>query len=387
MAGREERISFQEKIHRHRLEIVYRSMLGVFLVAAIIVIVRISIDNKVYSQYEVIKTSGAIGSTDSTILPYGDNAISYSRDGIAAYESDGTQIWNETFEMQSPIVDVQGDYVAVCDYRGNTIYIMDKNGQCGKIEVNKTLLDIKVSAQGVVTATLDDGDITWINVYSSSGEEIVTIRTSMDQTGFPLATSMSEDNRKMVVSYIKTSGNKVENSVAFYNFGDVGQNVQDKIVSGFDYEDTVIPFIHFMNQNEAVAVDEKMLRVYRGSQIPELVAETELPDGIRGIYYGDNRVAVVSRNEEGEDTYRLRVYNMSGNELFSVGFSMEYGDIILKNGYVFVHNESELLIYNKKGMEKYNGSIGEGVKTIMPVAKKNRLIVVRETETEAVKLK
>ena len=37
MAGREERISFQEKIHRHRLEIIYRSMLGVFLVAAIIV--------------------------------------------------------------------------------------------------------------------------------------------------------------------------------------------------------------------------------------------------------------------------------------------------------------------------------------------------------------
>ena len=54
-SSREDNLTFQEKIQRHRLEIIYRSVLGVFLVAAVIIIIRIRYDNLVYSDYEVLK--------------------------------------------------------------------------------------------------------------------------------------------------------------------------------------------------------------------------------------------------------------------------------------------------------------------------------------------
>lgn len=386
-SSREDNLTFQEKIQRHRLEIIYRSVLGVFLVAAVIIIIRIRYDNLVYSDYEVLKKAESVGSAESVVLPYGDSIVSYSRDGIAAYNGEGEKLWNETYEMQSPVVDVNGDYVVVCDYRGNTIYVMNSSGSCGKIEINKVILDVKVSSGGMVIATLDDDEVCWINVYDASGNEMVNIRTSMDQTGFPLALSMSSDNKKMGVSYLKTSGNLIEDSIAFYNFGDVGQNVQDKIVSGYDYESTVIPFIRYLNPNEAVAMDDKMLRVYRGSQIPELAAETELPEGIKSVHYGDNLVAVVSRNAEGEETYRISVYNMSGSMIFERTFSMEYKDVVLKNGSVLIYNETDLLMFNKKGLEKFNGSIGTGVKAVIPAGRNTRLLIAREDHLESVKLK
>ena len=47
----------------------------------------------------------------------------------------------------------------------------------------------------------------------------------------------------MAVSYLKAEGNGIKTSIAFYNFGDVGQNVVDKVVSGYDYDDMIIPFL------------------------------------------------------------------------------------------------------------------------------------------------
>lgn len=383
----EQKLTFQEKILKHRLTRIYRILLLIILIVAIFVVIHIQMENKVYTDYEVINFAESIGSSDSIIMAYNGNVLSYSRDGISAYNSKGAQLWNQTYEMQSPVVCVAGEYVTAGDYKGNTIYIMNGSGPCGQINTNMVLLDVAVSEKGIVTAVLDDDTVTWLNVYTSEGENVVSFKTSMNQTGFPLKTSMSPDNRKMAVSYLKAGGNGIDTSIAFYNFGDVGQNVVNKVVSGFDYDNMVIPFLHFVNENDAVAVGENKLLIFGGKEIPELKAEAEIEENVESIFWGDSCTALVYRNDDGEDKYRLDVYDLSAKLIFSQTFNMEYSNIVLNNGNIIIYNEAAVCIWNKKGLEKYNGDMGGSIKAVIPTKSKTKYIVVRNEGLETIKLK
>ncbi|MBP3460663.1 MAG: hypothetical protein J6K58_15815 [Lachnospiraceae bacterium] len=383
----EEKLTFQEKILKHRLTRIYRILLLIILIVAIFVVVRIQIENKVYTDYEVVNSAESIGSSDSVIMAYNGNILCYSRDGISAYNSKGDQLWNQTYEMQSPVVCAAGEYVTAGDYKGNTIYVMNGAGPCGQISTNMVLLDVAVSEKGIVTAVLDDDTVTWLNVYTSEGENVVSFKTSMNQTGFPLKTSMSSDNRKMAVSYLKAGGNGINTSIAFYNFGDVGQNVMNKVVSGFDYDNMVIPFLHFVNENDVVAVGENKLLIFGGKEIPELKAEADIEENVEGIFWGDSCTALVYRNDDGEDKYRLDVYDLSAKLILSQTFDMEYSNIILNNGNIIIYNEASVCIWNKKGLEKYNGDLGGSIKAVIPTKSKTKYIVVRNEGLEIVKLK
>lgn len=383
----EEKLTFREKIIKHRLTRIYRIALAVVLVIAVAVVIRIQIDNKVYTDYEVVKTAESIGSSDSVVEAYNGNILCYSRDGISAYNSKGEQLWNQTYEMQSPIVSIAGEYVTVGEYKGNTIYIMNASGSCGQISTNRVILDVTVSEKGIITATLEDDAVVWMEIYDTAGENIVSIKTSMSQTGFPLKASMSSDNQKMAVSYLKAEGNGIGTSIAFYNFGGVGQNVMDKIVSGFDYEETVIPFLHYVNENEAVAVGEDRLLVFSGKQVPELKAQKEIEEGVESVFWDDSCVALVYKNDDGEDKYRLDVYDLNAELILTKTFDIEYSNIVLDNGNIIIYNEATVYIWNKKGLEKYNGDLGGSIRAVIPTKSKTKYIVVRDEGMEIIKLK
>lgn len=383
----EEKLTFREKILKHRLTRIYRIVLGIVLAIAIIGVIRIQIDNRVYTGYEVVKTAESIGSSDSVIQAYGGNILCYSRDGISAYDGDGKQLWNQTYEMQSPIVDASGEYVVAGDYKGNTIYVMNKSGSCGQIDTNRVILDLSISEKGIVTATMDGGDVIWLDIYNAQGENIVSVKTSMSQTGFPLKNSMSSDNQKMAVSYLKPAGNGIQTSLAFYNFGDVGQNVTDKIVSGYDYDDMVIPFLHYINENDVVAVGENQLLVFSGRQIPELRAETEIEENVESIFYGDSFVALIYRNSESEDKYKMEVYDLNAELVLSQTFNIEYSNILISQGNIIIYNEAEVLIWNKKGLTKYSGDLGGGIRALIPTDRKTKFVVVKNEGLEIIKLR
>lgn len=385
---REEKLSFQDKIIKHHLTKIYRVILCVVLVIVIATSIHFYREGKVYTEYEVTKTYDSIGSKDSKVEVYNQNNIlCYSRDGVSAYNAKGEQLWNRTFEMQSPIIRTSGEYVVAGDYKGNEIYLMNASGPCATITCNKIIVDVNVSQGGVVIATLDDSSVTWLELYASDGTSLATIRTTMDQTGFPVKLSMSPDNKKMMVSYLKARGNGIQTSLAFYNFGDVGQNMTDKIVSGYDYAEKVIPFLHYVDENTAVCVGEDVLQIYYGKQIPELKTQVEVEKDIQSVFYGEGYTVLVYRNEESEDKYRADIYDLNAKLVLTKTFNMEYDNIVISNKNILIYNSAEVLMWNLKGLEKYNGELGTDIKAIIPTKNEMKFIVVRDDGVETVKLK
>lgn len=259
-------ITYKDKILKHRLHILYRGALVFVLIFVIIAFVRIQVNNRVYSEYEVIGESAREGTENSIYENYYGNLLVYSKDGITAIDKKGAKLWNQPYEMQNPIVRISGQYVAVGDYRGSIIYIMDINGIKSQVNTDMIIQDFIISEKGVVTAVLDKNDSTLIRLISAEGETIIDMRTSMADSGYPLAVSLSQDNLKLGVSYLKAKSAQINTSIAFYNFGDVGQNKSENLVSGYDIEEEVIPFLKYVNSTTAVALGSGKLLFFRESR-------------------------------------------------------------------------------------------------------------------------
>ncbi len=380
------RIGYREKIKSHKFTIFYRTILVLILIAAIIAALFVQWQNKVYTGNVVVSSIETRIIQDAKLMPFADCLLTYSKDGASCMDAKGNAVWNETFEMQNPMVDVCQNVAAIGDYNGRTIYIMDTAGSLGSITTNKPVRDFCVAANGVVAVVLDDVNVTLICLYDSDGEELVRFRTTMKESGYPVSVSISPSGQLVCVSYLFVDSGQMKSSVAFYNFGAVGQNSTDNYASGWDYQDAIVPFTRFLDNRSIFAAADNRIMFYSGAQKPVSVAEHLLSDNIQGIYYGDEYIGLVFNSTEGSSRYQLDVYNKSGQHVQTIGFDIDYQDIVFHEEEVIIYNESDCLIYNTGGVQKYEGSFSKTALLLIPLSSRYRYMVVTPDSIDTIEL-
>lgn len=246
--------------------------------------------------------------------------------------------------------------------------------------------DLCVASNGVVAVVLDDTDITWIYLYSATGKELASFRTTMKDSGYPISVSISPNAQLVCVSYLYVDGGQMKSSVAFYNFGDVGKNSTNNYVSGYDYLDVVVPLTRFLDDRSLFAVSDDRIMFYSGAQKPVTAAESLISDNVQSVFYGEEYVGLVYISRESSNRYRLDVYHKSGELRQSIEFDIEYSDILFHNDQIIIYNESECTIYNSNGMEKYNGRFDKTVLELIPQSNAYRYMLVTPDSVDSVEL-
>ena len=380
------RVSYREKIKSHKFTIFYRIILVVILIAAITAAALIQWQNKVYTENVELSSVGINITQDVKLMPFSGHLLSYSKDGANCMDTKGNAVWNQTFEMQNPMVDICQNVVAIGDYNGRTIYVMDTTGALGSITTNRPVRDFCVASNGVVAAVLDDTDVTLICLYDAKGNELVRFRTTMKESGYPVNVSISPSGELVCVSYMFVDSGQMKSSVAFYNFGAVGQNNTDNYVSGYDYLNAIVPLTHFLDNRSIFAVSDDRIMFYSGAQKPVSVAETLVSEEIRGVYYGDEYIGLVFNSTQGSSRYRLDVYQKSGAFQQSIEFDLEYTNILFHEDQIIIHNESQCSIYNSKGVQKYDGKFSKTVLVLIPLSGNYRYMVVTPDSIDTIEL-
>lgn len=382
-----DRKPFKRRIAIHRMRILAATGLSIVLVVVIILVCYFSYINQSYTGYEVISSVAQKYLHNSNVLSFGSNFISYSTDGIRCIDQKGNDIWNCPYEMQNPIVRINGNYAAVADYVGRTIYIFDMSGALGTIQTNNPIQDIEVAGNGVVAAVLDSGDVTSIWLYYHDGSDIASFRTTMSKSGYPLDIGMSTDGKLVAVSYLYLDSGVLTSKVAFYNFGEVGQNKTDNLVGGYDYQNEIVPLVGFMNESTAFAVANDRLVFYKGTQRPVSQADIFLRDEIRSVYYGNEYIGLTYLNPTAETKYIIDIYNSSGDLKNTLPIDMEYKDIFFVDNYVVIYNASSCMIYNINGNIKYQGEFDDSVILMIPTNSVLRYVLVTQDEIQTIILR
>lgn len=378
---------FKKKLARHRRLVAYKVLFVVAVVFIVLLMSYMSYKNMIYSDYTIMKTLQYEDASGANFRSFNGNVLKYSRDGATAFNMDNSMLFNQTYEMQNPMVDICGDFVALGDYKGTKIYILSSEGLQGQIDTTLPVQRFCISANGNVAAVLEEDEITWVKLYNKSGENVASDRTTMKKSGFPLSMDISEGGTMLNISYLYIDSGKISSSVAFYNFGSVGQNEIDNLVSGYNYDDETITYVQFMNDNTAFAIGNTQFAIFKGDQRPERIYDATLEDEVKSVFYNESYIGLVYNQTSSEEPYKIDVYNTSGDIVMSKSFSLEYTDIIFNKDFVIIYNANECEIYDTSGVKKYSGLFKNSIITMVPKGNKTRYLFVSGSRTDEIQLK
>jgi hypothetical protein len=377
----------RKKISRHRRFIFYRILIVVIIAAIIGIAMYHNYRTMIYTDYTVLRTMEYQEASTASYLKFNNNIIRYSSDGISAFNMDNEMLWNQPFQMQSPIVDVCGDYVAVGDYKKSKIYVLNSEGSQGEIDTTLPIQKLCVSGTGNVAVILEEGDVTWVKLFNKEGQNVANDRTTMDKSGYPVNIAISDDGIMLCVSYLRIDGAALTSSVAYYNFGNVGQNEIDNLVAGYNFSNSIVSYVEFMNANTSFAVGDNRLEIFKGAQKPENVFETEITEEIRSVFHNEDYIGLVYSEGRSDNPYHIDVYNTSGDIVYSKDFSLNYSDIQFNKDLVIIYNSDDCVIYNMNDVEKYSGRFKESIVKLVPTDSITRYLLVMGNKTEEIQLK
>lgn len=376
---------YSSRISRHHQDKLKKTAAIAVVIVAAIVLVFLYVEKRTYYSYKVVASSEQEDIVSTKYVEMDGRILRYSPDGVSLVTDKLETLWSENYSMQNPVADVRGKKAVIADRDGTTIKIFDKDGLTGTVNTSYTIIKARISSSGLVAAILDGGDDTWINFYGSDGSLIAENQTKIDDPGYPLDVAISNDGQIMMVAYQFVDGGETTSYVAFYNFGDVGQSEDDRIVSGYTYEGVVIPQIQYLEGTQSAALRDDGFTLYKGKEIPAEVKTIEVDKEIVSTFYDDETIGLVFKNDSKDMLYTMEVYSASGKLKFTKEFNVPYTSIRMSDGYILMYNSSQMSVVNKDGKTRFSGTVDGTVSDFFKIGW-NRYLLVMDTGIRVIKL-
>ncbi len=361
--------------HRRRISGRGKKAITVVAVIAAVCLVFLYVEKRSYHSYKVLNTSEQEDVVSTQYVEMDGDILRYSPDGVSVVDSSMNTVWNETYTMQNPIADVNGSRAVIADSEGTSLYICDKKGVTGTVTTSYSIIKVRIAANGMVAAILDNDENTWINFYNSDGSLVAENLTKIDDPGYPMDVAVS-DNGVMMVTFQYVDGSKTTSYVAFYNYGDVGQNEDDRIVSGYTYENVVIPQVECISESQYIALRDDGFSTYQGNQIPKEVKTINVKQEIVSTFFDDQRIGLVFKNNSKDSEYTMEVYSMDGQLKFRKNFNVAYSTIKMSDGNIIMYNSSQICVMNSRGVQKYMGSVDGTIRDFFKIGWNKYLMVM-----------
>lgn len=370
-------------LHKSKKLVLFLALIGI----VVIVVLGYNIYNKnrIYTGYEVLSISQLAQNADSKYLEFNGKLLRYGMDGIVCLEKDNSKVWEISYKIRYPIVSLCKNYGAVASSSGKDIYVFNEEGLQGNITVNYPIRDISVAAQGAVAVTMESDGISYLDIYDADGERKVGSKTMLEGNGYPLDSVISPDGQKLMVSYLDIADELLESSIVFYNFSEVGQDYIWNMVGAFDdyYDDTIIPYVTFINDTTACAVGDNRITVYGIEEIPEIMCDIQLEKELATFFNSDTYLGLVYDNRSDGGLYQLEVYNTDGQKLLE-GFKLDsdYEKIQFINEHILIYDNNSCNLLSLDGTEKFKYTFDKSFKLLEPLSLTHYIMVTNTTISE-----
>ncbi|MGN0342962.1 MAG: DUF5711 family protein [Roseburia sp.] len=379
----------QSRIRAHRRRTMKIFLIIVGLAAAIFGVIWMVVNLRTYTSYVQESYVEREDSSSCQFVTYGKGFIKYSNDGAIYTDANNTLYWNQSFEMQSPMVTVCENYVAFADQGGTKVYILNENGLQGEIDTAMSIQKVKVANQGTIAVLMNDSGTYYLRMYDKEGNNLAKGALHVENSGYPLDIALCNDAKKLAVSMLDITDAKVSTSIRFYNFGSVGQNEIDNLVGIYEYDSAVIPDLEFVDNDTMYAFGDDRILIFEGTQKPEPTEEITLEQQVRSVFYNEKYIGIIYNNEEdAEESRHMVTYDRKGNRVVNKNFSMDYRSVeFLDNGEICIHNDTECMIFSAYGIKRFEYTFERPIYKVLSGVTKTRYTFVSEGITEKVRLK
>lgn len=323
---------------------------------------------------------------------FGENMLKYTKDGASYIDASGKSIWTESYEMKTPIVSINGDYVAIADQQGNQIYICSTEGRTGIAKTQLPITKVAVSAKGVAAAIVEDSTASYIFYYKKDGEALgIDIKMILSGDGYPVDMALSPDGQQiaMAVSYLENGAMK--SKVVFYDFSEIGKNVKNRFIGSFqdEFAGSMAARVRYLNEDTVCVFSDKGISFISVKNVipdPNLIS-VPVEETIKSICYSDRYAGVVVDNPSGNPS-RLDIYDTNGKQVSSFDFDYPYSGVQIDGDLVILYNEESCMVYNINGHKKFESQFDFNVSCVRGGKRHlNSLIIAGSDKMQEIKLK
>lgn len=387
LVGRSQDVLVMEERRRSRRNTVLLCLGCMLLVAALLALCIHFYINRTYDSYQTKKSIAVKNSEAMKYCPYKDGVLRYSRDGAAAVGDDGHEMWNGSYDMENPAVDVCGSYAVVADIQGKTVCVYNGEDSGTQMTMDYPVLQACVSAQGVIAVVLEDTASDMIRVYNpydSNNPLLVEIPTNVEE-GFPVSMDLSPDGTGVVASFVCVTSGVVKSRAAFYDFTEVGKNT-NCLVGAQEYQDRVVSEVRYLDGDHACLFSEKGFSLWQNMKKPKEVTKKEWDTEIQSAFCSEDYVGVVVPKSK-EDRADMYLYSLRGKRLLKREIDSDFSQISMAEDEIYVISAEGCCIYRKNGVEKWDCKLKNKAVALLPAKGINRYFLLQEGKIKLIKLK
>lgn len=370
------------------------------IVAAVLVLIGTAVGGWYYYQqhysYTSYETVWEIPVNEGSLVGYqafGSNVLKYTKDGASYTDNKGKTIWTESYEMKAPIAVVNGEYTAIADQQGNSIYICNTDGKQGEATTVLPISKVAVSGTGIVAAVLEDSTSSYIVFFKRDGSILdLTVKTKMSGDGYPLDIALSEDGTQLICSYVHLVNGEMKNRVVFYDFSEIGKNVPNRLVGGFDdpFQDTLVPRVVYLEEPYSCVFSGNGPVFFSSKNLasPELIRwEYMTEENIESVFYSKEYVGLIVRNNNSEYQDRMEIFRADGTHVLTKEFTYEYTQADIDGDLIILYNEDSCRIFNMAGAEKLYAVFDFHISKIRKGRFPNTLVVTGPQQMREIRLR
>lgn len=312
------------------------------------------------------------------MIAHGDAIYFCSREGVEKKNVDGKSEWTKPFQLLSPQFIQAGDYFLVADIMGHEAYIFHTSGHIGSIRENLPIVSGSLSKEGQVALVFESDLENRIKVYNKEGLPLVERGSVLNQDGYPVKVSLSDNGEHMITSYADVLTGSLSSNVTMFSFADHHENLDEFIVKAESFPQELLPEVHFFGEKAVWLVGTAHPYYYLMSNSKEVYSEVQKLEGqgdVLSVHYTEGEIIFLRDTKiDGQERYRVQVYRWDGkkeNELF---YAEEPLFVNAEGDHFFVVTSSLITKY-KSGKLIWEYPFHEPIETIHQVDKENYLII------------
>ena len=345
-----------------------------------------------YTTYEENQSRQLGAGSYVGLIGFGDNVIKYSHDGARYINASGIDVWADSYEMKSPGVYVSGDYACIYGIGENQINIYNATGKTGTAQTLLPVTKAVVSSTGVVAAIIEDTSASYITFFSKEGSDIdITIKSLISGDGYPTDIALSPNGTQLMAAFEYLDGLEFKSRVVFYDFSEIGKNIPNRLVGGFEspFEHTFLGRVRFINSVYSYAAGDTGIYFFSSKNLasPELVREVVIEEEILSIFNYKNHVGVITASSEDGGSRRLTIYKQDGTKELDRLYSFEHTHLSTDGSYIYLYGNNQMMIMTLQGVIKYDGEFTGDPKYAIRGTLPGEYVITSATEMSSYKFK
>lgn len=278
-----------------------------------------------------------------------------NKNGLIKKSIDGETVWTKAYYMDAPLMEYSGQYIAVADITGKSVYVFDTKGFIREIKESYPIINIDINKEGFLTTIQEKEKQNIMKYYNKDGIRVVESATRFYEDGYPIDVATSYDVTKMVTGYLNVSNNRLQTRLSFFGFEDQYDQKDQNLLGGKTYENTLLSEIQWIDETRVIAVMDNNISIFNCDFEPNLIKEIQVDSELKFVVATNEEIIVyygkAMEQSNLDQSNKLIVYSHDGEELIRHSFEEKVQLITANKDNYYVVTDTQIIKYEGTGRE------------------------------------